>query len=117
MKKQVSIYIDKEVWEKARKYLKNISKFCEEKIKEYLKSVGEEVKEVEPKLVVIVRCPLGHESEAVLIDESGRFRSSRVYCKVCRKRFRIKGRIVDIKKGNRNLYIQWYSQTFKTNFI
>ena len=117
MKKQVSIYIEKEIWEKARKYLKNVSRFCEEKIKEYLKMVGEtiEEKKEEAQLSVIVECTCGNEFEVILIDARNNFRSGRVFCKVCGKRFTIKRRIKEIVKGDMNLYWKWYKSVYEKN--
>jgi len=116
MKKQVSIYIDKEIWEKARKYLRNVSRFCEEKIKEYLKIVGETIEEKKEsaKLSAIVKCECGNEFEVVLVYANDKFRSGRVYCKACGKRFTIRRRIKEVF-GDMNLYWKWYYTVYGKN--
>jgi transcription elongation factor Elf1 len=117
MKKRVSIYIDSEVWEKLKKVLKNVSAWIELKAKEYLKIVGEEIKEKEPKLVVEAYCPSGHLTKVVLIDGDGNFKSKLVYCEVCGRRFTLRRRVRGIIKGNMNLYMQWYAKAFKTSYV
>jgi uncharacterized protein YbaR (Trm112 family) len=114
MKKRTTIYLDKEILEKARKYGINISKFVEYVLKKYLESrwneVFEKTEEEEHKLIVLVECPNGHELDVVLIDKDGKFRkNTRVYCKFCGKVFRIKRRVKTILKGDKNLYWKWYA--------
>ena len=112
MKKITSIFIEKELVEKAKKYGINLSRFVEYCLKTYLETkFGEVFKEEEKEdmLVVLVKCPGGHENTVTLIDKNENIRrDSRAYCKICGTRFRIARRILSILKGDMNLYWKWY---------
>jgi len=116
MKRKVTLYVEEKLIEEAKKLKINLSRFLEYCLKNFLEKASIEVENREPKLVVLARCPNGHESAVVLIDAFGNYRSDRAYCKVCGKRFRIRGRIITILKGNKNLYFEWYSKRFNTSF-
>ena len=117
MKKKVTLYVKEKLVEEAKKLKINLSSFLEYHLENYLKSIGIEIKEPEHKLVVLVRCPRGHEISVVLIDAFGNYRSDRAYCKYCRRQFRIRRRILTILKGDKNLYMDWYSKKFNTSFL
>jgi len=116
MKRKVTLYVEERLIEEAKKHKINLSRFLEYYLRNFLEKASIEVENREPKLVVLARCPNGHETAVVLIDAFGNYRSDRVYCKVCGKRFRIKRRIITILKGSRNLYAEWYSKRFNTPF-
>ena len=112
MKKITSIFIEKELVEKAKKYGINLSRFVEYCLKKYLEEkFGEIFKEEEKEdiLAVLVKCPQGHENTVTLIDKHGNIRrDTRTYCKVCGMRFRIVRKILSILKGDMNIYWKWY---------
>jgi len=101
-KGRVEIYIGKSLKEAISKLPNfNLSAFVREKLVEYLKSKGIEVKEHEPDLLLLVKCP----------HCNGKFVTSSVktvQCKWCGKFFKVYikrgiSRIVKIVKGNRTL--------------
>jgi len=116
MKVKVCLYIRKEIYEKAKKYIRNMSRFLENALADFLKKYGETLEEREPELVVLVKCPFGHIFEHALIDGYGVYKSDRAYCKICKKQFRVKGRIINIVKGSMELYKKWYSKVAPQSF-
>ena len=99
---RVEIFIGKQLKEAISKLPNfNLSAFVREKLIEYLKSKGIEVKEYEPDLLLLVKCPYCN----------GKFVTSSVktvQCKWCGKFFKVYikrgvSRIVKIVKGNRML--------------
>ena len=101
-KGRVEIFIGKQLKEAISKLPDfNLSAFVREKLKEYLESKGIEIKESEPDLLLLVKCP----------HCNGKFVTScikTVQCEWCGRFFKVYrkrgiSRIVKIVKGNRML--------------
>ena len=98
---RVEIYIGKDLKKAVIDSGLNLSQFVREKLEEYFKAHGIEIKREEPELVLLVRCPsCGFKNRTSSI----RF----VRCKRCKTLFRVylkrgRSRIEKILKGDRSL--------------
>jgi len=99
---RVEIYIGKQLKEAISKLPNfNLSAFVRERLKEFLESKGIEIKESEPDLLLLVKCP---HCKGKFVTSSVKI----VQCKWCGRFFKVYrkrgfSRIVKIVKGNKIL--------------